>query len=191
MDNNKITFILAAIADTQATIRAIDVKVGAMLVLILAPFANISRVFAHVDNLCCRSPKWLFITIGICFFVSWLLALASLIRAVGALDNPARHINNSEDQKGTFYGGGLFEFKVIDAFFNRHSIRAKKDLVSFSKDIPTSLEQIGNELAFEQMKVAYIRDIKANRLKWAIRFAAIWLIFGMFIFFFSRYSIGL
>lgn len=190
MNNLRLAFIQTAVTDIQATIRAIDVKVGALLVLILAPFASLSRVFAHVDKLCCRSPKLLFIAIAACFFASWFLALASLVRAVGAQDNPARHIENAANQKGTFYGGGLFIFNIADVFFNRLSVKAKKNLVDFSKDIPTSVEDIEMELAFEQMKVVYIRDIKATRLKWGVRFATIWLFFGTSIFFISRYSIG-
>lgn len=190
MDNLRLAFIQAALSDVQATIRAIDVKVGALIVLVLAPFANISRVFAHVDKLCCRSPKLLFIAIAVCFFASWFLALASLVRAVGALDNPARHIVNATNQKGMFFGGGLFVFNIADAFLNRHGVKSKRDLVDFSKDIPSSVEDIEMELAFEQMKVIYIRDLKATRLKWGVRFATIWLLLGTSIFFISRYSIG-
>ena len=185
-----MAFLQAAITDVQATVRAIDVKVGALFVLVLAPFASLARVFAHVDKLCCRSPKYVFIALSVCFLASWFLALVSLVRAIGALDNPARHIPNSNNQKGTFYGGGLFDFNIIDAFFNRHNVKAKKDLDAFSTDIPTSIEEIEMELAFEHMKVVYIRDIKATRLKWGVRFATIWLILGSSIFFVSRYSIG-
>jgi hypothetical protein len=190
MDNYKIAFTQFAISDIQATIRAIDVKVGALLVLVLAPFSAISKVFYHIDKLCCCHPKFIFIVISVAFFATWLLALTSLVRAISALDNPACHIINSQTQKGTFYGGGLYIFGILDALFNRDIIKANKDVATFSKDIPCTEEDIALELVFEQMKVIYIRDIKANRLKWGIRFASSWLILGICIYLSSRYLVG-
>lgn len=190
MDNYKIAFIQSAITDIQATIRAYDVKVGALLVLVLAPFPHISKVFYHIDKLCCIHPKFIFIVLSVVFFLSWFLALASLVRAISALDNPACHIINSHIHKGVFYGGGLYKFGLWDVLFNREVIKANRDVTTFSKDIPSSEEDIVLELTFEQMKVIYIRDIKANRLKWGIRFATAWLILGMCIFLTSRYLVG-
>lgn len=40
--DKKANFIAAAILDTQATIRAVDVKVAAFLVAILAPLGNVN-----------------------------------------------------------------------------------------------------------------------------------------------------
>lgn len=191
MDNPKINFMQSAVNDVQATIRAIDVKIGALLVLVLAPFSNISRVFGHVDKLCCRTPKWAFIALGIAFFTSWLLALASLVRALGATDNPAKHIPGAANMSGTYYGGGLYSFGILDSLFNRKKIKAKKDLITFFNDLPLQEDDILKDLAFEQMKVVYIRDIKANRLKWGLRFAVVWLLLGTSIYLNSRYGIGL
>lgn len=189
MDDQRIAFIQSAINDIQATIRAIDVKVGALFILVIAPFSSLARVFAHVDNLCGRSPKCLFVIISLVFFSSWFLALASLVRAIGALDNPAIHIISSVNQKGAYYGGGLYRLGVIDVLINQKEIKSEKDLVNFVNDIPFLHEDIIKELAFEQMKVIYIRDIKANRLKWGVRFSVVWLLFGSAIFLASRYSI--
>jgi len=190
MDNSRINYIQSAVNDVQATIRAIDVKVGALLVLVLAPFSSLSRVFAHVDNLCCRSPKWVFIAIGVAFFTAWFLALASLVRAIGAMGNPATHISGNSNVKGTYYGGGLYNFGIFDTLINRKKIIAKKDLVTFVNDLPSLEEDIVRELAFEQMKVVYIRDIKANRLKWGVRFCVVWLMLGSTIFLTSRYAMA-
>jgi hypothetical protein len=187
MDNLKISFMQSAVNDVQATIRAIDVKIGALLVLVLSPFANISKVFSHVDKLCCRPPKWLFIAIGIAFFTSWILALASLVRALGATNNPAAHIPGATNVKGAYFGGGLFSFGIIDTFFNRKNITAKKDLTAFVATLPANDDDVLRELAFEQMKVAYIRDLKANRLKWGFRFSVVWVAIGICIYLNSRY----
>lgn len=191
MGSDKFSFVQTAITDTQATIRAIDVKVGALLVLVLAPFANISRVFGHIDNVCCsRTPKLLFVTLAVLFFTSWLLALISLVRAIAAIDNPAAHINSSGTLTGSFYGGGLYKLDLRDIFYNRAKVKARKDLPTFSIDVPDDPTKIENEMVFEHMKVVYIREMKLLRLKWGIRFAVIWLLVGMIIFFISHYSIG-
>jgi len=191
MDNLKAAFLETAISDAQATVRAIDVKVGALLILLLAPFANISRVFAHVDKLCNGSSKLAFIVISVVFFGSWLLALIALVMAMGALNNPGDHIVGKKETKGSFYGAGLFPFGFVDVFLNRPRIKARKDLLTFVKDIPESNVEIELELTFEHMKVIYIRDLKSVRLKWGIRLSAVWLALGMLIFLCSRYSICL
>jgi hypothetical protein len=190
MDNNRVAFIQSAMKDVQATIRAIDTKVAALLVLLLLPFAKIDRIFAHIDRLHCSQPKYLFLPLSIAFLGAWLISLISLVRAIGALDNPASHIPNSHKQKGTYYGGGIFNFCILDAFINRKSVKAHRDAAAFLKDIPQSVEDIELELVYDFMKTVYIRDLKANRLRWGMRVAGIWLLLGIYIFLASRYFIN-
>jgi hypothetical protein len=189
MDNPRINFIQAAVNDVQATIRALDVKVGALLVLVLAPFPNISKVFRHIDKVCHLHHAYLFAVLAVIFFTSWLLALVALVRAIGAIDNPATHIVNSSCYNGAYYGGGLYKFGILDAVISRNSIKANKDVLSFSNNIPITEPDIELELIFEQMKVIYIRDLKATRLKWGVRFAATWLTVGTCIYLISRYGL--
>lgn len=187
--DNKITFLNSAIADTQATIRAIDVKVGTLIVLVLAPFSSLSKIFGHIDNICKSQPQYLWIIVSITFLAMWLLAISTLVRAISAINNPADHIVNSDQYKGSFYGGGMYNFCIIDSLSNRVSIKSAKDISTYYQDIPSSQEDIERELIFEKMKLIYIRDLKAHRLKWGIHFSTAWLVLGSIIFLSSRYIV--
>lgn len=187
--HSKIDFVSAAISDTQATIRALDVKVAALLVGILAPLANLNRIFSHLGHFEHESPWWLFMAVVISFLLAWLLALIALVRAIGAIDNPSQHIINTANCKGTFYGGGLYKLSIVDVFLNRDIITASKDPQSFAAQLPANESEIEVELVFEQMKLAYIRDVKLNRLNWGLRFSLLWLVLGIGIFISSKYLI--
>lgn len=185
--DKKADFIAAAILDTQATIRAVDVKVAAFLVAILSPLGNVNRIFAHLGHFGNQSPRWIFLFIVVAFLVTWVFALVALVRAIGAIDNPSRHIINSSSLKGSFYAGGLYKLGIVDVFLNREIIKASTDPMTFAAQIPGTSAEMEVELVFEQMKLVYIRDIKFNRLNWGMRFSLAWLVLGIGIFVFSKY----
>lgn len=185
--DKRIEFLYSAINDTQATIKAIDVKIGALLggSLLLIPsasaiwedFYEINKIFSFQIGT----------TLALTFFSFWISSIAALARAISAIDNPACHIVNSQNYKGCYYSGGLYKFDIIDAFLNRKIIKASKDIKSFKDDIPTKDTEIIEELAFEQMKLTYIRDIKIHRLNAAIKLSTIWIALGSFIFFYLKF----
>jgi hypothetical protein len=189
--HNKSTFLAAAITDTQATIRAIDVKVAAILVGLLAPLQNLHRVFSHLENFSGESPRWAYISASSAFVACWLLALFALVRAIAAIDNPAKHIINNGNCTGAFFAGGLYGLKIPDAFFNREEIKASKDPLSFAALLPVDETEIERELVFEHMKLAYIRDVKMHRLKWGVTFSILWVILGVAIYLASKYVVVL
>jgi hypothetical protein len=184
---DKINFLYAAIADTQATIRAIDVKVGAILVAILLPVQNFSRIFSHLNAIALPpSPMWSQ-ALAVLFIVVWLAALIVLVKALAAIDNPAKHIVNSNSATGVFFAGGLYPLGILDAFFNRSVIRASKKSDAFAGQLPSTLDEVVNELTFEHMKLVYIREIKLKRLYWGLRLSEIWLGLGIAIYLYSKY----
>ncbi len=187
---SKLDFISAAISDTQATIRAIDVKIAALLVGVLAPLANVNRVFAHLNHFGSQSPRWIFMVIAASFLLTWLLALVALVRAISAIDNPSDHIINTEKCKGTYYAGKLYALNFVDAFLNRDIIKASKDPQSFAMELPNNDVEIEIELVFEHMKLVYIREAKLNRLKWGLYFSQIFLVLGIVIFLSSKYLVS-
>lgn len=187
--DKRTDLIVAAILDTQATIRAIDVKVAALLVAVLAPLANTNRVFGHLNHFGSLSPKWIFAILAIAFLATWIAAFAALVRSIGAIDNPAGHIINSGSLTGSFYSGGLYKMGLLDVFLNRDVIKASKDPASFLALVPNDAASIEKELAFEHMKLVYIREVKLIRLGWGLRFALIWLMLGIGIFLTSKYVI--
>jgi len=184
--DKKNDFILAAINDTQAIIRAIDVKVAALLMGLLVPLSSLGKIWNHLVHISSITTNYFAIAIGSAFLVTWLMAVLSLVRTLSAIDNPANHIVNSNDHKGVFYGGGLFQFGWVDALFNRDVIKANKDVSVYSKGYPCDENEVASELCFEHMKLIYIRDIKLHRFKFSLNVALVWLLFGMCIYLYSK-----
>ncbi len=187
--DDKTEFILNAANDTQGTIRAIDVKVGALLTGLLIPITFLGRIWNHLIHLSETTSPVIAMTIGSTFLIMWLLAVLMLVRTLSAIDNPASHIHKPDDCIGSFYGGGLFTLGPLDTIFNRKSIRSTKSLQEFLGEYPASTQEINRELAFEHLKLIYIRDIKLHRFKFALRLATIWLLLGLGAYLLSKYSL--
>ncbi|EKA7371671.1 hypothetical protein OL330_000860 [Vibrio parahaemolyticus] len=174
--DSKSDFIMAAIQDCQATIRATDVKVGALLAGLLLPFSQITQVWKYLDQLStfieCNAVTYL-------FFALWFLAICSLVRTISAIDNPSNHIVNESTCKGAFYGARLYRFGFLDSLLNREVIKADKDIASFAETYPDTPDGIELELSFEHMKLIYIREIKMHRLDFSLKIAALWFILGI------------
>lgn len=181
--DNKIHFIAAAIQDCQATIRATDVKVGALLAGLLLPFSQISHIWNYLEKLAVLINTQVF---TIVFFFVWFVAIFSLVRTISAIDNPASHIVNENMCKGTFYGAKLYKLCFLDSFFNRNVVKANKDIISFTSIYPSLEDDIELELSFEHMKLIYIREIKLYRLKFALRLSVIWFVLGVCAFIYCK-----
>lgn len=174
--DSKAQFISAAIADCQATIRATDVKVGALLAGLLLPFSQISNIWEYLTQLSAMLEHQI---VTFVFFGIWFIAICALVRTISAIDNPANHIVNESTCKGSFYSGGLYSFGFLDSLLNRDLVKANKDVANFSQSYPDSPDDIELELSFEHMKLIYIREIKLHRLNFALKVSAIWFAFGM------------
>ncbi|WPD23841.1 MAG: hypothetical protein Q3M24_09115 [Candidatus Electrothrix aestuarii] len=184
--NDKIFFILAAINDTQATIRAIDVKVGTLLAGLLLPLVIKGQIFNYLIKISNVISHSFGISVSLLLIFLWFVNVFILIRTISAIDNPAKHILDSKKFKGSFYGNGCYNFGALDIFLNREAIKANKNVIDFSKDYPSGLEEIVNELAFEHLQLVYIRDIKFHRLKIAFTMSFFWGISVICLFFFSE-----
>mgnify|MGYP001471599962 FL=1 len=184
--DSKSTFILAAIHDAQSTIRSTDVKVATLLAGLIIPIASIDTMWGYWANISALTTTCIPDLIGIAFLVTWLLAFMSLVLTISAISNPASHIVNSNSQKGSFYGGKLFEFGWADMLLNRSTIRANKDIVAFYQDYPSTEDETILELAFEHLKLIYIRDIKLHRLRLSIKVLFVWPLLGFGIYFYSK-----
>ncbi|WP_419239315.1 hypothetical protein [Photobacterium leiognathi] len=181
--DSKSDFIMAAIDDCQATIRATDVKVGALLTGLLLPFSKVSQIWDYLEQL----PKILdYNALTYLFFALWFLAICSLVRTISAIDNPSKHIVNNSACEGTFYRGGLYSFKCLDSLLNRDVIKANIDMTSFAATYPDTPDDIELELSFEHMKLIYIREIKLHRLNFSLWLSAIWFVAGLCAFFYLK-----
>lgn len=185
--HKKSEFIEAAISDTQATIRATDVKVGVLLAAMLLPISSLGKIWAHFEHLSSVFGPSISIFSGVIFFSMWLIAMISLVRTISAIDNPSEHIVNNSDYNGSFYGGGLYKFEPDDAIFNRSIIKANKDVLKFSNEYPANEDSIILELTFEHMKLIYIRQIKLYRLNFALKTSSVWFIIGITVYAISKF----
>jgi hypothetical protein len=184
-------YLISSIVDIQGTIRALDSKVGIIFVILSIPFGSIGKIYNTCKILLLSGSKAapyfnIHLFLIFIFLILWILAFICAVRAVISIENPSEHIVNSGDYTGFFYCGGMYQFGLLDSFFNRKNIKAVKDVKKHVDSLPISQQQINEELAFEQMKLAYIRDVKSIRQKWAYRFTILWLLDGCTIYFLSR-----
>lgn len=186
--STQIGFIKAAVDDTQLTIRALDVKVGAILILLLAPFPALGRIFASLERIFQMQPRYLMPVLCCLFILCWALAIVTLVRGLAPLDNPANHIASPGTATGTYYGAGLYSFAFLDALLNRDVIQAKKSLSTVISEFPSDEAEVVSELVFEHMKLCYIREVKINLLRNGIRIVEIWLTLGAVVFLIARYG---
>ncbi len=185
--DNTVSFMRDSILDIQSTIRALDTKVAALLVVLLAPLSNLGKIINHVDNYLIKYPDNWHLVVVMFFAVSWALALIASIRVISAIDNPAGHIINADEYSGVYYSGGLFNPSIIDVFFNSSTLKASRDVESHLAIFPNDETSVKQELAFEQLKLVYIRDIKLVRFKFSLHAIYVWMTLGLFIYLLSRF----
>lgn len=177
---DKSTFLQSAIQDTQQNIRAIDFKIGALLAGCIVPFPQIRAIYEFLNS----NGLWWQQGLAWLIFFIWLVTVLILLAALSAIDNPSKHINDGYAQKGHYYGGGTFKFNLINGFF-RTDIRATRTVQNYSDELDNSNFPFLKELAFEHLKLIYVRDLKLYRLKFAVGLIAFLIITGSFSFLFT------
>lgn len=175
---DKSTYILNAIVDAQTTIRATDTKAAALLAALLIPFSSIGKIWLYFSLL---PSCFLTYFLGTLFSLFWLLALFTITKAIASIDNPRQHILDCDGAKGSFYLGGLFKLSERDCFINSTKVISLRGLSDITDEYPESI-CIDKELAFEHMKLVYIRDIKTHRLLSSIRFSSFAFTIGLITF---------
>jgi len=154
-DEPRLQFLYAALADTQGTIRALDQKLYILTLVLAAPFAAASSILAGL--VLTYAPGVGTYSVLMKFFVSlaiacWIGAWVSTLKGLMAIKAP--RVPDAA------------EVKVTGAFF-----RAERSTLKDACDGIASI-LMTNELVFEQLKVAQIRDSKINWEKRAFRVTA-------------------
>lgn len=177
----KINFIYQAISDTQSTIRAIDAKIGFLMVIIFIPFVSIKEITAFYKIL---APESLIVAIAMWVIaVIWASTVFILFRALWSIKNPGKSVTGAEGL-GAFFHSANYEMSAIDCLFN-FPIKSKNSLQKAILSISTDDEWIIKELVFEKMKLEYIRDIKMRRCSVSAVLILIWVSLGTAIYIFS------
>src|SRR5271157_127785 len=169
-----VSFLYQSVSDIQSTIRAIDTKLGIVLIILTLPFANMGKIcdkiFPYFLATKLSFPYVCAIILVGAFAVIWILAFGAALRGIIGIDYPVKHVKlGSVTSSGAFYAGGLFTRRFIDSFINRRKLVSSKSAEDLLAALPKDLTSIGRELLCEQMKVAYIRDLKMTRQNWAFR----------------------
>jgi len=175
LNNHKINFLYKAIEDTQATIRAVDVKAGFIFVVIFLPITNLDQIFLIAKKLINISCLYGVLLTPI--LMLWFVSIYTLFKTVSSISNPSDHISGDKTE-GVFYSPSLFPFSFIDNFFN-FPIKSNKTIKNYLSILPSNEENIIKELIFEKMKLTYIRDVKIHRLSLCLKSLFIWLNLGL------------
>lgn len=178
-DSYKETLLRESIQDTQATIRALDVKAGFLFVFLCVPFGTMDKITPAFTTLI--KSNNLFILLILAFFVLWGYALVILFSSIAPQNNPKDSIdfNGITNQpKGFLFGGYHLQKLGFFQLFQAEATPKEKikllDEINFIKNL--SEEAYLEELNVERGKLITIRNLKTQRLNVCIKTIFIWLI---------------
>lgn len=179
MQSDRTQFLYAAVADTQNTIRALDQKTNYLMVILLIPLAKLGSIYTKsIDLVGLSHPwaRWVFIPLIALFAIAWCAAIFAVFKTLTAIDDPAGHISGNHP-RGSFFASKLFATCFVDTFVNRN-ISSVQQHHQHLADAPKTDEEVAGELAYEHMKLAYIKSVKMVRSRYAFAFCKCWLIAG-------------
>lgn len=187
MSASKIEFLYQSLSDTQAIIRATDVKLGFLFAIILLSITVFGDIYSVTLNIVNES-KLMIAGLGL-IAILWFLSFYTLFLGVVAISNPYRSVPGKK-AKGTFHGGELFKFKITDRFINR-PVLSKSTVDDFIKALPDNDAEIIQELVFEKIKITYIRDIKTTRASQCVILTFLWITLGASIWGYHLFKVSL
>ncbi len=170
-ENCKNDFLYRAISDIQATIRALDIKLGFLFIIYFSPVLGGKEILNVVSSI---NGNCFYLTSFIIIFCVWCFGLYSLFLALKPIYNCNLEDTNF-NAKGTFYSNHLYQFNTIDLICNFPQ-KPKISTTEFKKSLPTKNSEIESELIYEVYKLTYIRGLKSNRVTKSIYCAFISII---------------
>ncbi len=188
-DEHLCDFLLASIADIQGTIRAIDAKLSVLLALLLVALTNLARIYRTLSSAAAALPGEeslarlvLCATIAV-FVLSWCLSLLFVFKGLIGIHNPQEHVKG-ERPPGMFYAAGTYEITLLNLLLP-FWVKSKLSLQEILANLPKDQTSLIEELTYEQMKLAFIRDTKMRAQSCAFRCALLWIVTGAFLWGFS------
>jgi hypothetical protein len=156
-------FVYGAISDISGTIRAIDTKLHIVLGIFLIPLAMVDKVLEAVCYWCSRwnwstlcAMQWATSATALVATGVWCVGVIMSLRGIIALANPGNAVPvDGRRPQGTFYFVGQL----------RGWLRPKlrQTLEAHIGKLPGNDQMVLRELAYEQMKLGFIRDVKMRR----------------------------
>jgi hypothetical protein len=157
-------FLLTAIQEAAAVIRAIDTKVAGLFVVLFLPIAKLPQIAAVCREvvMSLSAPfSWLAATAVVAFVICWVMSFFCALRTLLVVDNPSNYVGGTRPS-GVYYSGGLFKVSAWDAIVAGRA-GTRVDFDQFFESLPKDDLSARRELAFELMKLVFIRTIKIKR----------------------------
>lgn len=170
--SDRFTFLTQAINDIQSTIRAIDVKIGFLFVLVFLPSTQAGPLKNYVQA-SSKAMGWEY-TLLLIIMVAWLLSVYMLFMSVGAISNPSKKVAGARPS-GIYHGSGLYDISLLDLFTNSR-VKSDKTVDELNGEISVDIKFLEKELIYELLKVSYVRDMKAARFVACLRFTIFWVV---------------
>lgn len=171
-------FLKDAVQDGQETIRALDVKIAALLVAVMVPVPLLGSISSCLKEVYLQYSSYPLAALLFVFALAWVGAIICFSLAIGAVNNPSTHVRGAGSLKGVQFLPGQYSFSAVDAFINRSTVVAKQTPQEHLDEVPTTDNAAALELSFEHLKIAYIRDLKMFRMRWGFRFSGVALLVG-------------
>lgn len=187
MSVRNIEFLYQSLSDTQAIIRATDVKLGFLFAIVLLPITVFSGVYEIAMSLASES-KIMAVGLGLVLTL-WFMSFYTLFLGVVAISDPYMSVSG-EKAKGAFHGGGLFNFRFTDRFINR-PVTSNYTVDDVIKMLPDNNAKIIKELVFEKIKITYIRDVKVKRATQCVILTFLWVTLGIVIWGYHLFKVSL
>lgn len=172
-------FLLAAIEDARDVIRAIDTKVAALFFGLSIPLSKLNSIWAISQSGLERTSGIAHLAVAVLialFSLAWLVSLYASLQTLLHIDDPSAHVAG-EKPTGIFYSAGIFRASWRDALFSRRqSVRV--EFSRFFGALPSTQEAARKELAFELLKLVYVRTLKMKRASVAYYSFYLWLVSG-------------
>ncbi|EPE9487820.1 TPA: hypothetical protein MH583_26645 [Klebsiella pneumoniae] len=186
MNEKKIEFLYQSINDTQATIRATDVKIGFLFVVIFLPLTSVEGLSKAVAKLW-DSPYHLGL-VSVITALLWLCSVYVLFKSLSPITDIKKHMIGIIPSD-TFYMGGMPIIGIKD-FFKINDVRASQDVQTYLLALPQDDQKLLEALASEKMKVSLIRNVKNLRVNVCTNLTLGWLTLGMFLSTIYYFSFG-
>jgi hypothetical protein len=164
---------LESIKDIQGTIRAVDAKIGILLAALAFPLKDVAEHYISAHSTGISFASVLFTLAVISYGFGILLSVLTLSGIGGS-----HHHATGSGHFNTFYAAGLFRLNFMDALFRRKEVRSTMSVEEFVDGIPKTCDRMLLDLASEMMQLAYIRDLKILRQRYAFLFTGVAFLLG-------------
>lgn len=138
-----------------------------MFVVLTLMLVNVNHIASTTGFLIAHVARpWIWEVIAATDASCWLDSVICCYRVLNAIFNPAAFIGTCDGVQGEFFKAGLFKtIPILSLLLGSAQTRERPTLALHVDRVPSSDDAIISELAFEQLKLAYIRDVKASRLR--------------------------